>query len=260
MNAYKADHPNVDVYVGKSGYIVGSDGVRHDELFDDAESAVENDCEKPSYSDKLEAICKVFREESRKFVETLKTKLPFMEDDELGTSPFKTIPLDIEFLLSHFDCDTRKTHLRSEHWAFDSHVLDDIVFNAKMLIKNSHGYPSRFSSRAAECLGVEYDASIDACKNRTDDSKVSDLACTLWKEELENFIELVMTYNYYADFGIVDEKNPDEVELKKKLEHTLPYKPGTFYEFDYVKLNELTEKSWIAVCDKFKEIGRDMWD
>ncbi len=129
-----------------------------------------------------------------------------------------------------------------ESWNLFDHILDDIAVSGKKLAENLHGYP------------VEY---IDIAKSKIAGSPedydnyngiVSSLASTLWKQDIEYIVDLVMLYRYYNDCGIVDPRDKNMLETERKYKNTLPYKEGTDQEIDYKKLSELQMECWKKIC------------
>ena len=121
LNAYKADHP-LDVgeyYYSNSGYIVGSDGKRHDSF---------RDClGRPSHWER--------------FIYALKGPIW-----RLGDAWF--------WLKTVWDF-ARTGHSRAEAWSLDTHVIEDICHNVPIMIANLHGCPTRFCLKAREKIKTE---------------------------------------------------------------------------------------------------------
>ena len=122
-------------------------------------------------------------------------------------------------------------HSISESWDLMYHVLDDLEYNLPMLIENAHGYPS------AE--GMTFDK---------------------WKGMLEDFLLHVRLFRFYESYGIVDEKDPDEVAFRDRWIGTIRTKPGTDGEIDYAKLHELQSKEWNSIVDFLRDWGLSLWD
>ena len=148
----------------------------------------------------------------------------------------------------------RHNHSMTEYWSLDSHMLEDLRHNIPLLIENSHGCPTPFCEEAREKL------------DKTDskpgeyDKDVMDLAMTLWRNELTSLLEHVLLYCYYSDFGIVHDGDEQMERIERKYISTLPYKPGTYKEFDYEKLHGMAKENWNFVWDWIKENGEMLWD
>lgn len=149
-------------------------------------------------------------------------------------------------------------HNRSESWSLDYHLVEDLIFNIPRLIKDKSGVPSSFCYRARKELHKD-DSSFDADKsfeeNPNSDSKEMELATKLWNEELEKCLLYAKLWDFYHNFGITEDQ-----EFEKTWKKTIPYKPGTCEEIDYLKLQELENRNWNSLWNWIKEHGRELWD
>lgn len=149
-------------------------------------------------------------------------------------------------------------HNRNESWSLDCHLLDDIIFNLPLLIKNKNGVPTKFCCKARAELNKNdpaFDLEKSFEKNPSSDEKEMELAEKLWNEELEKGLLYAKLYQFYSDYGITEDE-----EFEKKWKSTIPYKPGTYNDIDYVKLVELEDKYWNSLWNWIKENGRNLWD
>lgn len=158
---------------------------------------------------------------------------------------------DLLFWLKHH-------HNRSESWSLDYHLVEDLIFNIPRLIKDKSGVPTSFCYRARKELHKD-DSSFDADKsfeeNPNSDSKEMELATKLWNEELEKCLLYAKLWDFYHNFGITEDE-----EFEKTWKKTIPYKPGTCEEIDYLKLQELENRNWNSLWNWIKEYGRNLWD
>lgn len=149
-------------------------------------------------------------------------------------------------------------HNRNESWSLDCHLLDDIIFNLPLLIKNKNGVPTKFCCKARAELNKNdpsFDLEKSFEKNPSSDEKEMELAEKLWNEELEKGLLYAKLYQFYSDYGITEDE-----EFEKKWKSTIPYKPGTYNDIDYIKLVELEDKYWNSLWNWIKENGRNLWD
>lgn len=151
-------------------------------------------------------------------------------------------------------------HSRNEHWSLDTHILDDLRFNIPKLLDNRVSTPIRFYEKARVELNKD-DKNFDLEKSLKSSSNFSDeetkLAIRLWNDQLEHVLLDVKLYDFYSNFGIL---NNGDTEFYEVWKDTLPYKPGTLNELDFSKLKALENKHWNAIWNWIKENGRDLWD
>ena len=140
-------------------------------------------------------------------------------------------------------------------------MMGILEHNIPLLIKNHVGVPSRYCVEARKQMHAnEKNFDIDASfkKNPNSDDKELEFASKLYVEDLEKLLLNVRLLNYYEGFGIIDEKNPIEVELKKQ--YKIPYKKGSWKEIDYEKLQKLQDICNNAIFNQLKDMGRCLWD
>lgn len=156
-------------------------------------------------------------------------------------------------------------HKRSEAWSIDSHIVEDLLHNLPILKKTLHGYPSQYVDIAARTIySKDTNFDIEQYHKRHSDygypEDVEALAMKLWCDEIDKLYLYVRLYNYYLNFGIVDEKNEDDVKFDKEWHHTIPYEKYKYDAIDYKKLDKLTIKYWNLWLDQFRKIGPNLWD
>jgi len=120
-------------------------------------------------------------------------------------------------------------HSLSESWDLGYHVLEDLKHNLPLMRENANSYPD----------GLDMDR---------------------WNAILDELLLHVELYLFYDGFGIVDEKDPKEVEFKEKWEWSIPRKKGTKGEIDYPKLHRLQEREWNGIMRILRKWGRALWD
>lgn len=230
---------NVDeCYYSTTGYYIGSKldengNVKH---YDSMAELLENDrLEMPIWKKILEALACPF--------EVLWYKISYFVDCVKN--------------LHHY---AKFKHSRNEHWSLDTHILDDLRFNIPKLLDNRVSTPIRFYEKARVELNKD-DKNFDLEKSLKSSSNFSDeetkLAIRLWNDQLEHVLLDVKLYDFYSNFGIL---NNGDTEFYEVWKDTLPYKPGTLNELDFSKLKALENKHWNAIWNWIKENGRDLWD
>lgn len=159
----------------------------------------------------------------------------------------------------------RTKHNRSESWSLDSHIVEDILHNVPIMIKNLHGWPSYFSLEALKEKHkndpkFDVEKALTANPNLCWEEKCDERALELWKEKLNELLLCTRLFVYYDNYGIVHEKDVEMNEIAKKYKSTIPYVPGTYKQIDYVKLDKLTTKNWNKIWDWIRVYGRNLWD
>lgn len=139
-------------------------------------------------------------------------------------------------------------HSIREIWSIDKHMLQDLKFNLKKLAENHHGVPQFIIDRIKK---------KNNCKNH---STLMELASKEWTRELLELRNNIMLYFYYEDYGIIDENDYEMVLINAMYEKTIPHKPGTNKELDYIKLSKLQKKYWNEIWNWIKEYGESLWD
>ena len=158
----------------------------------------------------------------------------------------------------------KNKHKRDESWSLDYHLIDDIIFNVPLLIKNKHGVPTEFCMKArAELHKGEknFDVKKSFEKNPSSDEKEMELADKMWSEELERGLLYAKLYSFYSGYGVLDKNAwPDCKKFEKDWEKTIPYIPGSYHRIDYAKLHALENKYWNSLWNWIKDNGRNLWD
>lgn len=173
---------------------------------------------------------------------------------------------ELRFWLKNYNMEHCTSHMNSECWSLDIHILNDLKFNIpriKEIASKGGGIPTKYTELARMQLKATSNEKyvipqdiINSHSYTTDEFK---LAEKLWINELDFGFDLICRYCYYLDYGIIDPNNPIDVEMEKKYKHTIPYYPGTTTDIDYEKFHEVVEKAWNDVWMWFTENGRDLW-
>ena len=177
---------------------------------------------------------------------------------------------DIKYWFKDLFYWLKTKHNRNESWSLDSHILDDLRHNLQLIIddveKGPAGIPNDMCIKALkEKHKNDPNFDIEKAYNANpniiwDEEGVMDLATNMWISTLKTGLLNVKLYCYYADYGIIDEKNDkDMIEIHEKYASTIPYVPGTYKEIDYQKLAKMTEKCWNSIWNWIKEHGQSLW-
>lgn len=157
----------------------------------------------------------------------------------------------------------RTGHDYKASWSLDSHLLNEIVWNIKIL-KDDDGCSTLYLDKArAEIHKDEkdfniYDYAVKMNYDYTEDEWK--LAKKLRAEEYDRMLEYIALYDYYSNYGIAGKTLVDDVEaFEEKWKKTLPIKPGTYREFDYKKLDALANKYWNKIWEWLRTYGRTLW-
>lgn len=152
-------------------------------------------------------------------------------------------------------------HNRVEQWEIFSSMMEVLEYNLPKLIEHHTGVPSRYCVEARKQLHAnepDFDLEKSLNEDPNGDEKELELATKLYVADLEKLLLNIRLLNYYSEYGIIDEKNPVEVELKKK--YSIPYIPGGWQMIDYKALAKLEDECNAAVFDQLKDMGRCLWD
>lgn len=171
---------------------------------------------------------------------------------------------DFIFWVKNYNFRNNTSHMRSESWSLDNHVLNDLIFNIP-LIQKAGCIPSIYHDKAREFLkqqDPDYIVSDELIKTYSYTDEETELAKKLWIDELDNGLRKIGLYMFFANCGELSENEMIKFKLddKPKSEYNklLKYSYGTEH-LDYKKLYEDLDKSWNDIWDWFKEYGRMLW-
>lgn len=171
---------------------------------------------------------------------------------------------DFRWWLSDMCFFFKNNHQRNESWSLDYHMINDIIFNLPILIKNKHGVPTEFCAKARAELHKEdkkFNLEKSFEENPNSDEKEMKLADKMWSEELERGLLYAKLYSFYTSFGKLDKDAwEDSEKFEEEWAKTIPYVPGTYHEIDYRKLYALENKYWNSLWNWIKDNGRNLWD
>lgn len=158
----------------------------------------------------------------------------------------------------------RTGHEYRASWSLDSHLLNELVWNIKILKNDKHGCASLFLDKARkEIHKEEKDFDINEYAAKMDYNYTEEewkLGKSIRTNEYDKMLDYIMLYDYYSNYGIANEKFVDNVEeFENKFKNTLPIKPGTQNEFDYTALAILSNKYWNKIWEWMQEYGRTLW-
>lgn len=277
LDEWKRSHAGEYFYGGCGNYISQNDDGT-ETAYDDMEEMHEAwQSEHSEKSDELKAAAEDRNERAQRVVDDFKAFLGSYdprhgeaepdENDPTADDPCdeaESVYEDFKYFLDHYDRASSSSHMRSEHWSLDHHILLDLEFNAKELIEKKHGVPTECCVKAV-AYSHRNEPGFDAEKWYSDhngncSSEEMKLAETFWNGELERLIAAIQRYRYYSDSGVVDKGDKEMVELDKALRSTIPTVPGTDGEFDYKLLSKMTDAAWDDIWEIWRRIGRNCWD
>lgn len=184
------------------------------------------------------------------------------EDDGNGESPYEiakrekdAMMKDIKFFIDHYDHENCSSHMRNESWSLDTHMLDDLEFNIPIIKEEANGVPQNFIDKACEMLHYSYEELV---KNKESDDKMFNLAKKFWHEELDNMLHHIWLYDYYSDYGVIDNNASDEKKEFLK-NYKIPMEDGRFDVVDYAKIGDMIEVEWKAIWEWMTKYGRSLW-
>lgn len=190
---------------------------------------------------------------------------PVKQGDDDPAARAESVYEDFKYFIDHYDKVSSRSHMRSEHWSIDQHILEDIEFNIPILIKEKHGIPNEYCFRAVQEAhkdepGFDADAWYKKHNYSCTNAEMK-LAEDLFNADLKDMLKTIKIYRYYSDYGHVDNsKDKLMLEVEKELKSSFPYRRGTNSEIDYLALQKLTDKAWNDIWIKFAKVGRFCWD
>lgn len=153
-------------------------------------------------------------------------------------------------------------HNYNERWNLDCHILDDLQWNVKLLLKHRNGISLEYLDEARITLHKD-DASFDlnAYNHKHYDytDEEEKLAIEFQNKHYEELLRHIRAYNYYRYDGWLDD-DAEAKALDAELHSTLPIFPGTYDSMDYAKLNELIVAEWNAIWTWMAKHGSGLWD
>lgn len=158
----------------------------------------------------------------------------------------------------------RTGHDYRASWSLDAYLLNETIWNLKILKDDDNGCSPLFLDRAREEIHKgEKDFNIEEYAVKMNYDYTEDewkLGRKLRSEEYDRMIEYIQLYDYYSNFGIANKEIIDNVEeFENKWKKTLPIKPGTYHDFDYKKLDALADKYWNKIWDWLRTYGKVLW-
>lgn len=170
----------------------------------------------------------------------------------------------LKFFFDNYDVSSESSHMRSESWNLDCHLVNDILFNVPILLKDRHGVPIEFCFEAHKQLTGNPDLDYETFYRESPSSSEEELklAGKLFDVELEKLLLYAQLYTYYSEHGDVRSLKPESMwkEIDDKYKHTIPYCPGSNHHVKHEELQALIDDNWNKMWDQWKKIGRSCWD
>ena len=139
-----------------------------------------------------------------------------------------------------------KKHTELEACGLFDHILDDLEYNLPIIAEDGSEHPVMTFLVEARKQMHKDDKNFNLQKSLDDNLKFSEeehkLGSELMKQTILGLLEDIQAYRFFSSGGIIDVKNPKEVETSKKFSNMLPYIPGKYKEIDYFKLSSLKNK------------------
>jgi hypothetical protein len=176
---------------------------------------------------------------------------------------------DFKYWFKHYDYLTNTSHMRSECWSVDTHLIEDLAFNVnkiyEMVEKGTCGISDKYLLMAREELKKNNEnytvpEELLKCYSYTDEEFA--LGRKMWCEELDRFLNtigLYVFYSYYGHFGDNDYIKYHMYADREYYEKLMPYYEGTKNDIDYDRLKELLDMYWNSIWNWVKENGNQLW-
>ena len=168
---------------------------------------------------------------------------------------------DFTFFWKNLRYWLKTKHSLEESWSVDDHVLEDLLFNVRKLLKDKTGVSTCFYGLARKKMH-EGEQGFDLDKYNAEHYEFTEeedeAALKLRDETYSDLIEKILLYKYYQSYGHVDLKEEGMAAIAAK--HAVPCREGFYKEIDYMKLDEVQNAVWDSIWDWMKEYGRTLWD
>lgn len=145
-----------------------------------------------------------------------------------------------------------------ESWSLDTHLLEDLRWNLKILIEESHGYSTQF---IVEVVADEHkdDPNFNVGewmeKNPNPSKDIDKKAMERMKQTYAHIIHLIDLYEFYDNTQLGE--NPNETKTPDMQDIIYP---GTLDEIDYAAMYKKAQEYWNEIWDMVKKYGQGMWD
>lgn len=146
----------------------------------------------------------------------------------------------------------RTGHDLTESWALDSHLLSDLRYNLKVLLRDSHGIPTEYVAKAVaeEHRGKKgFDAMKWLSGHQASESAMR-RAEELRMADYSHLVNLIETYLVYTNQATVD----DHIEVQPL------YLRGTYQLLDYMTMFRKSQEIWDEIWREVARHGQGFWD
>lgn len=158
---------------------------------------------------------------------------------------------DLFYWIENYSTRNGYSHNHTEWYCLKGHILEDIKFNVKKLIKQMHGCPNDMIEEAKEYFKDN---------NEFADKDEVDKGVALWKIRLSELLDLVYLYELYENYGFkFDESDEYAMQIYNKYKDTIPYYKSS-KDINYVELDKMITDCWTNICNWMIKYGQDLWD
>jgi hypothetical protein len=178
----------------------------------------------------------------------------------------KYIIKDIVFWWKNYNSFSSTSHMRSETWSLDHHMINDLAFNIPIFQKNlkekNFGIADYWCLKARDHFKEtieEYVVSEDLVNSHTYTNEEMSLATEMWNEKLDELMKFIGKYEYLNAYGHLSDNEKTLYRIDDSFNNIIPYYPGTEDDIDYKKLQNLIDNEWNNIWDWIKEYGRMLW-
>ena len=158
---------------------------------------------------------------------------------------------DLFYWIKNYSLIKGYSHNRIEWYCLKGHMLEDIKFNVKKMIKWMHGCPNDMVEEAKEYFKDNAEFA---------DKDEVDKGVALWKNRLNELLDLVYLYELYEGFGLEPDKSDEHaMKIYHEYKDTIPYHKNS-KDINYVELQHMTTECWNNICNWMMKHGQNLWD
>ena len=180
---------------------------------------------------------------------------------------FKSIFTDFFYWVKNYSSFNNTSHMRSESWSLDYHIIEDLAFNIPIiqdaLNSRNSGIPDYWCQLARTQLkerDENYTVPEDIEKHYSYTNEEFDLAKNLWISKMDEMMKFIGYFHYLENYGNLEEDEYIRYKLNRNDKDfpQIPYYDGT-KEIKYDELHKMNQEAYKNIWMWFIENGRFLW-
>lgn len=153
-------------------------------------------------------------------------------------------------------------HSEMEADGLFEHILEDLEYNLPILADNCENPVATFVAEARKQIH-KADSSFDYEKSIKENPQFSEeevkLGSELMKKTILGLLDDVRAFRFFSNYGIIDRRNPIEVETESKLSKSIPFVPGKYRTIDCNKLESIKSKYRNRIFNTLNRYAESIW-